>query len=297
MNNINGILLVIASMAAFTLEDMFIKQLSVDVSTGQIMMVLGGFCSLAFVGMAVVSRKPIFVAEAWRPVPLIRALMEALSALTFITALSLVEISTVAAVFQATPLVITMGAALFLGEQVGWRRWSAICIGFLGVLLIIRPGLDGFQPEALFVVLTVVTVAARDLITRLIDPKVSSAVVSSQAYFSLLVAGAILIALSPETVVPLAAGQVWIYGGAVLFGIAGYYGIVTAMRVGDASAVTPFRYTRLLFSILVGMLVFGEQPDSLTMLGATLIIGSGLYTFMRERRMARDMKRAAAAAC
>ncbi|WP_406644319.1 DMT family transporter [Aliisedimentitalea scapharcae] len=297
MNNINGILLVIASMAAFTLEDMFIKQLSVDVSTGQIMMVLGGFCSLAFVGMAVVSRKPIFVAEAWRPVPLIRALMEALSALTFITALSLVEISTVAAVFQATPLVITMGAALFLGEQVGWRRWSAICIGFLGVLLIIRPGLDGFQPEALFVVLTVVTVAARDLITRLIDPKVSSAVVSSQAYFSLLVAGAILIALSPETVVPLAAGQVWIYGGAVLFGIAGYYGIVTAMRVGDASAVTPFRYTRLLFSILVGMLVFGEQPDSLTMLGATLIIGSGLYTFMRERRMARDMKGAAAAAC
>jgi drug/metabolite transporter (DMT)-like permease len=78
--------------------------------------------------------------------------------------------------------------------------------------------------------------------------------------------------------------------------VLGYYGIVTAMRVGDASAVTPFRYTRLLFSILVGVIVFGERPDTLTLTGAALIIGSGLYTFVREQRLARRARRAAAAA-
>ena len=104
MNNVNGILLVVAAMAAFTLEDMFIKQLSVTVQTGQIMMVLGVFCSAAFLTMAVVTRKRIFIAEAWKPLPLLRAGAEAVSALTFITALSLVELSTVAAVFQAMPV-------------------------------------------------------------------------------------------------------------------------------------------------------------------------------------------------
>ncbi|KUJ80849.1 hypothetical protein AVO45_07415 [Ruegeria marisrubri] len=294
MNNVNGILLVVAAMAAFTLEDMFIKQLSATVPTGQIMMVLGVFCSAAFLVMAVVTRKRIFIAEAWKPLPLLRAGAEAASALTFITALSLVELSTVAAVFQAMPLAVTMGAALFLGEQVGWRRWSAIFVGFLGVLMIIRPGLEGFRPESLFVVATVISVAARDLITRRIDARVSSAVVSSQAYFALILAGAAMLALTPDRVAPLQEGQLVPYAGAVLFGVLGYYGIVTAMRIGEASAVTPFRYTRLLFSILAGMLVFGERPDALTLMGASLIIGSGLYTFLRERRLVREMVAAAA---
>lgn len=288
MNNVNGILLVVASMAAFTLEDTFIKKLSVNVSTAQIMMVLGFFCGAAFIVMAAVGRKPIFIAEAWRPLPLIRAASEALSAVAFISALSLVDLSTVAAVFQAMPLVATMGAALFLKEQVGWRRWSAIGVGFLGVLLIIRPGFEGFKPEALLVVAAVLGVAGRDLITRFIDPKVPSAVIASQAYLSLLVVGGAMVLLNPSDLSAVTQDQVFPYFGAVAFGIAGYYLIVVAMRIGEASAVTPFRYTRLLFSILVGMVVFGERPDMLTMVGSTLIIGSGLYTFVRERRLARE---------
>ena len=122
MNNVNGILLIIGSMAAFSLEDMFIKHLSISVSTGQIMIVLGLFCGLVFVLMSLATRKRIFDPVAWQPLPLARAGAEAVGALTFVTALSLVELSTVAAVFQAMPLAVTMGAALFLGEHVGWRR-------------------------------------------------------------------------------------------------------------------------------------------------------------------------------
>ena len=289
MSNVNGILLVIAAMAAFTLEDMFIKQLTASVPSGQILIVLGVLCASVFLCMAVLTRQRIFISEAWQPLPLIRAMTEAVSAVAFVTALSMVDLSVVAAVFQAMPLAVTMGAALFLGEQVGWRRWSAIGVGFIGVLMIIRPGFEEFRPESLFVVVAVIGVAARDLITRRLDPKVSSAVVSSQAYLALVVGGAVLMILGSDPVEPLQAMQIGPYVGAVFFGVLGYYGIVTAMRVGEASAVTPFRYTRLLFSILAGILVFGERPDLMTLAGASLIIGSGLYTFLRERRLARDM--------
>ncbi|WP_300066644.1 DMT family transporter [uncultured Ruegeria sp.] len=294
MNNVNGILLVIAAMAAFTLEDMFIKQLTASVAPGQILVVLGLICAGVFFCMALFSRQRIFVAVAWQPLPMIRAMAEAVSAVAFVTALSMVDLSMVAAVFQAMPLAVTMGAALFLGEHVGWRRWSAIGVGFIGVLMIIRPGLEGFRPESLFVVVAVIGVAARDLITRRLDPRISSAVVSSQAYLALVVGGAVLMILGAHPLEPLQAGQIGPYAGAVVFGVLGYYGIVTAMRVGEASAVTPFRYTRLLFSILAGVLVFNERPDLMTLAGSTLIIGSGLYTFIRERRLARDMAMTAA---
>ncbi len=294
MNNVNGILLVIASMAAFTLEDVFIKQLTSSIMPGQILVMLGLVCSVVFLVMAIATRKRIFVPEAWQLLPMIRAMSEAVAAVAFVTALSLVDLSTVAAVFQAMPLAVTMGAALFLGEQVGWRRWSAIGVGFVGVLMIIRPGLEGFRPESLYVVAAVIGVAARDLITRRLDSKVSSAVVSLQAYLALAVGGATLMIMSGHPLEAMQSAEVWPFAGAALFGVLGYYAIVIAMRVGEASAVTPFRYTRLLFSILAGVLVFGERPDLMTLAGASLIIGSGLYTFLRERKLARAMALAAA---
>ncbi|WP_264213280.1 DMT family transporter [Leisingera thetidis] len=296
MNNLHGILLVIASMAFFTLEDMFIKRLSGTVPVGQILICLGLGSGLVFAVMARLQGHRLLAARAWRRKPVLRAASEAVSAMAFASALALVDISTVAAVFQATPLVITMGAALFLKEDVGWRRWLAICAGFLGVLLIIRPGLDGFEPAALLVVVAVLGVAARDLMTRTMDSGVPSAVLSFQAFLAVVPAGVLLLLFTPGDAQMLARGEYLMMAGGVLFGVLGYYGIVVAMRVGDASAVTPFRYTRLLFSILVGIIVFGERPDTLTLAGAALIICSGLYTFVREQRLARQARRAAAAA-
>lgn len=287
MNNIRGIILVIAAMAAFTVEDMFIKKLSASISVGQILIYLGLGSGLIFTGLALLGGHDLFARAAWRRPFVLRCLCEACAALAFTTALSKVDLTVVASVFQATPLFITMGAALFLGEQVGWRRWSAILVGFGGVLLIIRPGLADFDPSALLVLVSVAFVAARDLITRRIDAKVASTVVSFQGFLAVVPAGSLMLVLGPQALSPMAP-SLWamIFGGMV-FGALGYYGIVQAMRTGEAAVVTPFRYTRLLFSLIVGVVVFSEHPDMLTLTGATLIIGSGLYTYLRERRVAR----------
>ncbi|MFK5996636.1 MAG: DMT family transporter [Rhodobacterales bacterium] len=287
MNNLNGIFLVIASMAGFTLEDMFVKQLSTTLPVGQIMVVLGFSGAVIFAIMARIKGRNLLARNAWSRTLLVRALFEAIAALAFVTSLALVPLSTVASVFQATPLAITMGAALFFGEQVGWRRWSAIIVGFIGVLLIIRPGYTSFDPKVFFVLIAVLAVAMRDLITRLIDENVASTVISCQGFAAFMLAGAILLLLTPETLTPVSAREAGYFIGGIIFGVAGYYAIVAAMRVGDASAITPFRYSRLLFSLIVGVVVFHEHPDTATLTGATIIIASGLYTFLRERRLAR----------
>lgn len=292
MQNVNGILLVIAAMAAFTVEDMFIKQLSTTVPVGQILIILGLGSGLIFATLAIVNRHGLWARAAWQPIMLMRAATEAIAAVSFATSLSLVDISVVAAVFQATPLAITMGAALFLGEDVGWRRWSAIGLGFCGVLLIIRPGLEGFEPAALLVLVAVLGVSARDLITRRIDIAVPSTVVSFQGFAVLVPAGAALLLFGAGTPTALSGPESAMMAGGVLFGALGYYGIVKAMRIADASAVTPFRYSRLIFSLIVGVVVFQERPDLLTLVGATLIIATGLYTFLRERLLARRIVRA-----
>ena len=289
MNNLNGILLVIASMAAFTVEDMFIKHLSTTISVGQILIILGMGSATIFALLAHRKGHSLTAASAWKPLFLLRALSEAIAAMGFATALSLVDISTVAAVFQATPLAVTMGAALFLGETVGWRRWSAVGVGFIGVMLIIRPGLDEFEPSALFALIAVVGVSARDLITRKLDANVSSTVVSFQGFSALIPAGIILMLITDSAPMGLETTHALMFVGGIIFGAIGYYGIVAAMRVGEASAVMPFRYTRLVFSLLVGIVVFNEHPDTITLLGASLIIGSGLYTFLRERSLAQPV--------
>lgn len=287
MSNLQGILLVIAAMAAFTVEDAFIKHLSGTIPVGQILLYLGLATCVVFAIAARLKGQRLFAPEAWRGPFLYRMLAEGGAAMAFTTSLSLVDLSVVAAVFQTTPLAITLGAALFLGEDVGWRRWSAIIVGFMGVLLIIRPGVEGFEPAALLVLVTVVCVAARDLITRRIDVAVDSTVISFQGFAASVVAGPVLLFTTGTQIVALSATEGSLLLGTIVFSALGYYGIVVAMRIGEASAITPFRYTRLLFSIIAGVLVFGERPDLLTLMGAMLIIATGLYTVLRERKLAR----------
>ncbi len=288
MNNIGGIVLVVAAMAAFALEDMFIKLLSQSLSTGEVILLLGAMGTALFAIGARIKRERIWARDAWQPVLLMRATAEGLAAMAFVTALARVEISVVAAVFQAMPLAVTMGAALFMGETVGWRRWSAIGLGFCGVLLIIRPGLDGFNADTGYVLVAVVLISFRDLITRRVPRTVGTMTVSFQAFAATVLTGGLLIVLSDA---PLRAPEGSAYGfliGASLAGTLGVYGIIQAMRMAEASAVQPFRYSRLVFSIAVGILVFGERPDALTYLGSAIIVGAGLYSVLREARLARQ---------
>ncbi len=288
MQNIRAILLLILAMAAFTIEDSFIKLLSASLPLGQILTLLGTGGAIVFAAIAWTQGHKLSTTAAWRALPLWRLVAEAVSVLTYVTALALIDISTVAAVFQTVPLVITMGAALFLGEAVGWRRWSAIAVGFIGVLIIIRPGLDGFQPMILIVLITVISIAARDLITRRLSDDIPSSVVAFQGFLGAGLAGLGLMLVQTDAVQPMTTSQIGLCLCAVLFGTTGYYGIVQAMRLGDASAIMPFRYTRLVFSIIAGIMIFEERPDALTLLGASIIIATGIYTFFRERKLAQS---------
>jgi len=287
MNNFQGILLMLIAMAGFTMEDLFMKKLSVNLSTGQILITLGFGSSLVFALMAKSKGYKLTAKIFWSKGMLIRQFAEGIAAIAFITSLTLIPLSTVAAVFQATPLVITMGAALFLGEAVGWRRWLAIIVGLIGVLIIIRPGLNSFDPNVGYVLIAVLFVTVRDLITRKLPMNVPSTIVSFQAFASLIIAGGILIFLSDQKIVGLDKNQIYFVLGGIIFGVIGYYCIVASTRIGEAGVVTPFRYSRLLFAIIIGFLFFNERPDFLTLLGASIVIMTGIYTVLRERYLAR----------
>lgn len=275
------------AMAGFTMEDLFMKKLSVNLSTGQILITLGFGSSLVFALMAKSKGYKLTAKIFWSKGMIIRQFAEGIAAVAFITSLTLIPLSTVAAVFQATPLVITMGAALFLGEAVGWRRWLAIIVGLIGVLIIIRPGLNSFDPNVGYVLIAVLFVTVRDLITRKLPMNVPSTIVSFQAFASLIIAGGILIFLSDQKIVSLDENQIYFVLGGIIFGVIGYYCIVASTRIGEAGVVTPFRYSRLLFAIIIGFLFFNERPDFYTLLGASIVIMTGIYTVLRERYLAR----------
>lgn len=283
--NLRGILLMAGSMALFALEDMFLKGAALGLPTGEILLITALFGWGFFALLARAEGKRTFSRAALHPWVLARNFGEMLGTLAYITALAQVPLATVSAVLQAMPLAVTMGAALFMGERVGWRRWSAIALGFSGVLLVIQPGMEGFRPSALWVLITVLGLGLRDLASRAIPAHLSTTQVSAWGLASVALLGALmLIFQSPVLPEPRQAAML---GGVILFGTAGYWAITAASRTGEVAVVAPFRYTRLVFAIVIGALVFGEYPDRLTLFGAAVIIGSGLYAFARERARAR----------
>ena len=285
MDNLRGALIMVLSMLGFAIEDMFIKLIGTDIPIGQIIFMLGTGGALCYGAMVVMKGEPLMDrAMLTRPI-LLRALGEIVGTLGFVSAIVLTPISSASAILQATPLVVTLGAALFLGDPVGWRRWSAILVGMLGVLLVIRPGMDSFQALSLLAVLGVLGLSLRDLATRRV-PKSTSTFQLSFLAFLALVPASLLFMLGTGTAFAPMSGVQWLFMEAALTtGMVAYYGIVAAMRIGEISFVTPFRYARLLFAMVVGITIFGERPDLLTYVGATIIVASGIYTVWRERKV------------
>lgn len=284
MDNLRGAALMTLAMFGFAAEDMFIKLLTGTLPTWQIVLTLGVGGSAVFAGLTWLKGQPLFSKDYLSWTVLMRNIGELVGTIGFVTALSLIPISTASAILQATPLVVALGAALFLREPVGWRRWSAIIVGFLGVLLVIRPGLSGFDSQSLFAVLGVLGLALRDLATRRIPHNTSSFQLSFLAFLTLVPASLTLSHFSAQTYVEPAPRQWILIVAAVILGVFAYYAIVGANRIGEVSFVTPFRYSRMLFALGVGYVVFDERPDALMLLGAAIIIASGLYTLWRERK-------------
>lgn len=284
MENLRGAAWMTAAMLGFAIEDMFIKLLAGTLPTWQIILILGIGGAASFAVAARIQGHALITRAVLSPAVMLRNVGEILATLSFVTALALIPISTASAVLQATPLVVTMGAALFLGERVGWRRWTAILVGFVGVLLVIRPGVAGFDIYSLFALLAVVGLAIRDLATRRVSGHIASTQLSFWAFLVLIPAALVLgQALGAPAVMP--EGLQWLYIFVIVpMGVFAYYAIVAAMRVGEISFVTPFRYSRILFALVIGMVIFSERPDALMLMGATLIVASGLFTLWRERK-------------
>ena len=203
-------------------------------------------------------------------------------AVLMVTAISLMPLSTISSILQTVPLFITFGAVLIFKEKVGWRRWSAIFIGFIGVILILKPGIDGFHLSSLVALLAVAFLALRDLVTRKINNDIHSITISLYAFILTVVGGIISIPFFGQFV-SLTVTQWLVVFAITLFGVFSYLMLVLATRRGDISVISPFRYTRLVFALILAMLILNERPDILTLLGAAIIVVSGYYTIWRER--------------
>lgn len=285
MDNFRGAAFMVLAMLGFAIEDMLIKLMAVALPVGQIVGMLGLGSAFLVGGILVVQGQPLFTRAMLTPAIGLRAIGELVGTLGFVTAIALTPLSSASAILQATPLFVTLGAALFLQESVGWRRWSAILVGFVGVLLIIRPGMEAFDWLSLFALQGVIGLGLRDLATRRVPKETSTLQLSFLAFLVLIPAAAVFMYINDSTLVSLSPSN-WVYFSiALVIGIVAYYGIVAAMRIGEVSFVTPFRYSRIVFALFVGVFVFEERPDTWTLLGAFIIVGSGLYTLWRERNV------------
>ncbi len=283
MENVRGSMLMVAAMAGFALEDMLIKQMAAALPMGQVLALIGCGGTVVFSTLTLAGGRPLLSPALLSRAVVLRNLGEMIASVSFVAALVLSTLSSASAILQATPLAVTLGAALFLGESVGWRRWTAVVVGFAGVLLIIQPGLAGFTPASLLAVVAVAALAVRDLASRAVPSDITSAQLAAWAFASIIPAGlALMLVMGTPPAMPAAPdmarlGAVFVVGGG------GYYALVGATRTGEVSVVVPFRYTRLVFAMIIGGLVFGERPNALMLSGAALIVGTGLYTIWRGR--------------
>ena len=281
-DNVFGAILMAVSMLSFISNDALMKFLFQTISVEQGIF-MRGLVSVPLLALIAYLRKSLFVRIDWRNwrVILTRAFAELAATMAFLTALSHMPLANITAILQALPLTVTMFAAIFFGEQVGWRRWGAILAGFIGVLIIIRPSDDGFNEYAVLAIVAVACVTVRDAITRRLDRSVPSLFVAFISAIPIFIYGGVATATTGWTVV--SGMMIGIVVVAAIAITCGYLFAVMAMRNGEISFVAPFRYTGMIWAILFGFLLFGDLPDAATILGTMIVIGMGVYAFHRER--------------
>ena len=281
--NLLGIGFIVIAMAGFAVEDAIIKFLTSRLSPGQIMVMIGLGGTLGFYTLARYNSQSLTPEIAFNPWVIGRTLSELVGTAFFVLSLSMVPITTISAIIQVSPLLVTLGAAVLLREKVGVRRWSAIMIGLLGVAIILRPWSTEFDAAALFALLGVIGLSARDVATRPIPKKTPSLVLAILGFGATIPAGLILMAFDTRLFVPTLQETLLIIAS-IFIGVGAYYCLVTSMRLGDVSAVVPFRYSRLVFGAAIGVWYFGETLDKWTLIGSAVVVCSGLYALWRESR-------------
>ena len=280
-NNAKGIVLMLFSMAAFALGDTFVKRSGSFLSPAQIMFFLISGGLILFALIAVAKGENLKEPRAFAPVLLLRYCTEMIGLLGMIMALTAVPLSIVGAVTQASPILVAVGAAIFLRETVSWRRWSSIAIGFCGVVLVIQPWGESLDYAVLWAVVALVGFSVRDLVTRLTPPDIASASLATFTMVAALPFTATWVLFTGEKFFPAEINWI-IVGCMVILGSVGYLLLITSLRLGELSAIMPFRYSRIVFLLIFGVLFFGESPSLSMLLGSALVIVSGIYLMWRE---------------
>ena len=276
-----------ASMAAFTVNDTFMKALSDELPLFPALALRGTGATLLLVLIALILRIDAFtvrVKDRWKMV--IRSLAEAGGAFGFLGAVFNMDLANASAIGQVAPLVVAVAAAIWLGERLNALRIGSVIVGFLGVILMLQPGPEGFNWWSLSVIFSVLMVTLRDIITRQMSHDIPAFTIVLYGAVAVAVVAGIGTVLRGE-LQPISTTVAAQMTGSVLFLIVGYFTAILTMRVGEVSFVAPFRYTSMLFSFLLGWLMFSEMPNALTLIGVTIVIAAGLISLTMEVRAQR----------
>jgi len=279
--NLHSIMLMIVAMGAFTIADLLIKILSQTLPVGQVMLILGLGSAFVFRILMAMKGEALLLTPLRQPAMMLRNVGDVVGSLSMCLALAYVPISTIGAVIQAVPLMLTAAGALFLGERVGVRRLSAILVGFSGVVFILQPGRADFNAMVVLALIAAIGLTVRDIGTKLLSREVSTLLVSFYGAMIFAISGGVLLSVTGGASWPDATMLV-MFLVMIGLGSVGYICVTTSVRIGEMSVVSPFRYSRLLFSVAVGVIVLGEQVNALMLFGCALTMGAGLYIWRRE---------------
>ena len=278
--NRRGMFALMGAMAAFAINDMVLKLTAQHYPLGEVITVRGTIATL-LVGSFMVGLGHVPTLRFVSPLVLSRTMFDGLAMVMFTTALIHMPLAELSAINLVSPLIITAAAVIFFREEVGWRRWAAIAVGFIGTLIIIRPTPAAFNAWALLGVATAFAGVARDMITRKLDPRIPSVTISFLAALGSMLIGPVMGLF--ETWRPMAPFDVGMLAISAAFVASGHVLVVMAFRGSvDVAAIAPFRYTLLIWAGVCGYLAFGEVPDRFAIFGSVLIVGSGLYALHRE---------------
>jgi S-adenosylmethionine uptake transporter len=282
--NLAGALLMMASMACFVLNDTMLKLTGGAVPLFQLLFVRSVItCGLILATKGRLGALHFRIARSDWVIIWVRAATEVTVSYFFLTALFNMPLANLTAILQVVPLMVTLASAVVLREAVGWRRSLAIAVGFCGVLLIVRPGAEGFNIWSIYALIAMVGVTIRDLVTRKLSREVPSMTVTLVTAASVMTAAGLASLSTPWVVI---APQSWVLIVASAFCIlGGYFFSIQVMRTGDVSFTAPFRYSGLVWALILGWFAFGEWPHVLTLVGAAIVVGTGVFSFYRERKL------------
>ena len=286
--NFRGAVLMMICMGAFVLNDAFVRLAGDSLPLAQILFFRGILTTIALLLVAFytgVFKLKVSRQDKW--LIFFRSVTEALTAYFFLTAVMNMPFANVTAILQILPMTVTVAAAIVFKEKVGVIRISLIMLGFFGVILIINPAQDGFNKYAGYALISVLSITTRDLLSRKLSVDVPTLIPTVSASLGVLLFSILLI--TKTAFQPLDLQNSFFILAAAFFIIFGYYTAVLVMRSGEISFISPFRYTAVLFALMLGFVFFDEQPDGIAFLGMTIVIISGIALMIRNNSVQKSI--------